>query len=239
MVSKESHSVRQGGNFSETRVHERIIKRKISLICMVFTDRLEAGRVLAEKLHLAKNNVIVLAIPRGGVEIVYEIAKQINFPLDIVISKKIPYPGQPELAIGAVCNDVVSLDESFVKVHDIDMEYINEEVRKLQRLIEQRYKSLTGRNKFPSVRGKVVILTDDGVATGHTFMAAIHFVRSHKPKLLIAAIPVGPPDTLEIIKKNVDELIVIEQPTFFMAVGEFYRNFEQLEDENVINYLRK
>ena len=174
---------------------------------MVFNDRLEAGNLLAKRLNVSKENVIVLAIPRGGVEVGYSIAKKLNCSLDIVISKKLPYPGQPELAIGAVCNDIVSLDDSFVKIHGIGKEYVNEEVKKLQRLIRQRYTLLTGRNKFPSVKGKIVVLTDDGVATGHTFMAAVDFVKSHKPKLLIAAIPVGPPDTLEIIKKNVDKLL--------------------------------
>jgi len=206
---------------------------------MVFNDRFEAGRMLADKLKKYKGKAIVLAIPRGGVEVGYALAKQLSCPLDIVISKKVPYPGQPELAIGAVCNDVVSLDEPLITAQNISSSYVKEEIDKLKATIKNRYKELTGKSKFPVLKGRIVIITDDGIATGHTFFAAVDFVNSKKPRSVIAAIPVGPPENLETVKEKVDELVAIEKPEFFMAVGEFYRDFEQLTDEAVVSYLKK
>lgn len=206
---------------------------------MTLSNRLEAGNLLADKLEKYKRKAIVLAIPRGGVEIGYSLAKQLNCPLDIIISKKIPYPGQPELAIGAVCNDMVSLDNSLISVHDISRSYVEDEINKLKATIKNRYTKLTGKTHFPDIRDKVVIVTDDGLATGHTFFAAVEFVKSQNPKKIIAAVPVGPPDNLEILKKKVDELVVLEVPEYFMAVGEFYGEFTQLTDEDVLSYLKK
>lgn len=206
---------------------------------MAFINRLEAGRNLANKLGEYKGRCLVLAIPRGGVEVGYALAQQLNCPLDIIISKKIPYPGQPELAIGAVCNDMVSLDNSLISVHDISRSYVEDEINKLKATIKNRYTKLTGKTHFPDIRDKVVIVTDDGLATGHTFFAAVEFVKSQKPKKIIAAVPVGPPDNLEILKKKVDELVVLEVPEYFMAVGEFYGEFTQLTDEDVLSYLKK
>lgn len=206
---------------------------------MAFADRFEAGRQLAEMLskYKGRKDVIVLAIPRGGVETGYALASGLKCPLDIVISKKIPYPGQPELAIGAVCNDFVSLDSELIAVQRIGKEYVDAEISRLKESVKERYAKLAGKKDFPQLRGKTVILTDDGVATGHTFIAAADFVKSKKPASLIGAIPVGPPESLEIIKEKVDELVAIEKPEFFMAVGEFYRDFEQVSDEDVLKYL--
>ncbi|MBS3133126.1 phosphoribosyltransferase [Candidatus Woesearchaeota archaeon] len=208
---------------------------------MLFNDRFEAGRQLAEKLSKYKNrkDVMVIAIPRGGVEVGYAIARQLCCPLDIVISKKVPYPGQPELAIGAICNDVVSLDEQLIAAHSISSNYVNEEITKLKAAVKTRYTQLTGRTEPAEIKGKAVIITDDGIATGHTFFAAVDFVNGKKPLLVVAAVPVGPPENLEILRKMVDELVAIEKPAFFMAVGEFYRDFEQLSDEDVASYLKK
>ncbi len=208
---------------------------------MAFSDRFEAGRQLAERLseYKGRKDVIVLAIPRGGVETGYALASELKCPLDIVISKKIPYPGQPELAIGAVCNDFVSLDTELIAVQRIGKGYVDAEISRLKESVKERYAKLTGKKDFPQLRGKTVILTDDGVATGHTFIAAVDFVRSKKPKSVIAAIPVGPPETLEMIMEKVDELVAIEEPEFFMAVGEFYRDFEQVSDEEVLSYLKR
>ncbi len=208
---------------------------------MTFNDRLDAGRQLAEKLseYEGRKDVIVLAIPRGGVEVGYALASQLKCQLDIVISKKIPYPGQPELAIGAVCNDFISLDEPLIEVQKISRNYVDAEIGKLKAVIRERYELLSGKKDFPQLKNKIVILTDDGIATGHTFLAAIEFVSSRKPKLVIAAIPVGPPESLDIVKEKVDELVAIEKQSFFMSVGEFYRDFEQLSDEDVRKYLSK
>ncbi len=202
---------------------------------MPFADRFDAGRQLAGRLseYEGMKDVIVLAIPRGGVEVGYALASQLKCPLDIVISKKIPYPGQPELAIGAVCNDFVSLDEPLIAVQKVSRGYIDTEVGKLKAAVRERYEKLAGKKDFPQLKNKIAILVDDGIATGHTFLAAVNFVKSKKPKSVIAAIPVGPPESLEIIKEKVDKLVAIEKPSFFMAVGEFYRDFEQVSDEDV------
>lgn len=207
----------------------------------MFKNRFDAGKRLAEMLanYREKEDVLMLAIPRGGVQVGYAIVKELSCPLDVVISKKIPYPGQQELAIGAVCNDVVSLDSELIKEHDIDKNYVEKEIKKLKGAIFKRYTALTGHNKFPDISKKTVIVVDDGIATGHTLMAAIKFVRSQKTTRLIAAIPVGPKENIEVIEKMVDELVVLENPVFFMAVGEFYRDFEQLSDEDVARYLKK
>ena len=207
---------------------------------MAFSDRFEAGSQLATKLsqYKGKPNLIVLAIPRGGVETGYALARELRCPLDIVISKKIPYPGQPELAIGAVCNDLVSLDNEFVSMHNIGTKYVDEEIKKLKSSIRDRYFKLTAKHNYPQIKDRLAIITDDGIATGHTFLAAVDFVKSKKPKKVIAAIPVGPPENIEIIKKKVDELVVIDTPAFFMAVGEFYRDFAQTSDEDVLKYIK-
>ncbi len=206
----------------------------------MFADRFDAGRQLAVMLqeYRGREDVIVLAIPRGGVETGYALASGLKCPLDIVISKKLPYPGQPELAIGAVCNDMVSLDESLIRAATISRSYINAEIDKLKALVRERYSKLAGKPAFSEIRGKVVILADDGIATGHTFLAAVDFVRSRKPKSVIAAIPVGPPESLDIIKGNVDGIVAIEKPSFFIAVGEFYRDFKQVSDDDVLKYMK-
>ncbi len=208
---------------------------------MPFTDRFDAGRQLAERLHEYKGgrDVIVLAIPRGGVEVGYALASQLKCPLDIVISKKIHYPGQPELAIGAVCNDFVSLDEPLISVQKISRGYVDSEIGKLKASVRERYEKLAGKKDFPQLKNRTVILTDDGIATGHTFLAAVDFINSRKPKSVIAAIPVGPPERIGIIGEKVNRLVALEKPSFFMAVGEFYGDFEQLSDDDVRKYLSK
>src|SRR3989338_9026396 len=121
---------------------------------MLFNDRFEAGRQLAEKLSKYKNrkDVMVIAIPRGGVEVGYAIARQLKCPLDIVISKKIPYPGQPELAIGAVCNDFVSLDAPLIAMQKISRGYVDAEIGKLKAAVKERYEKLAGKKGFPQLR---------------------------------------------------------------------------------------
>ncbi len=207
---------------------------------MPFADRFDAGRQLAERLagYKGRKDVIVLAIPRGGVEAGYALASQLKCPLDIVISKKIPYPGQPEVAIGAVCNGFVSLDKPLIAVHEIGAAYVDAEIGKLKAAVRERYERLAGKRDFPPLGNKTVILTDDGIATGHTFLAAVDFINGRKPKSVIAAIPVGPPEGLEMIREKVDRLVAIERPPLFMAVGEFYRDFEQLSDGDVLKYMK-
>ena len=208
---------------------------------MVFSNRLEAGRFLADRLleYKGKKGVVVLAIPRGGIETGFAIARELGCSLDVVVSKKIPFPGQPEVAIGAVCNEAVSLDEPFISLSGISDEYVSEEIRRIRSEVRDRYGRLNSGKDFPEFEGKTVILTDDGIATGHTFEAAADFIRSRNPLKLIAAVPVGPPDSGKALKGKFDDMEVIEKPVNFMAVGQFYRDFRQLSDGDVLKYLNR
>ena len=170
----------------------------------MFAERGEAGRLLAEKLLFLrpKQSLLVLAIPRGGVVIGKIIADTLKIPLGVIYAKKIPTPGQPELAAGA-------------------------------RMVRTRKFGPT-----PEVRGKEVILTDDGIATGETVRAAIIYLKKKRAKKIILAVPVSPKDSLKKIKPLVDKAIVLQTPRFFSAVGEFYLKFPQVTDKEVLQLLQ-
>src|SRR3989344_37782 len=203
---------------------------------MIFKDRFEAAKLLAKELSGYKNNkdAIILAIPRGGLQTGNMLAKELKLPLDIALSKKIGYPGNEEYAIGAVTlyNEVV--DESFE-----DKKYIESEVKKIRQSLKERYEKYHGKKNPIPIKGKIVILTDDGVATGRTMMALIEALKKEKPKKIIVAVPVGPPDTIDMLKKVADEVICLQTPEPFFAIGQFYANFEQVEDEEAIRLLRE
>ncbi len=207
----------------------------------MFQDRKEAGRLLAKELarYKGSKNAIVLAIPRGGVEVGFEIAKELQLPLDIVMSKKIPMPGNPELAIGAVSLDnSISLDTPLINQYNISEEYVNKEIDRISKDIEKRYKALSSR-PFPDLERKVVILTDDGIAMGHTMYAAIRFIKRKRPAELIVAVPVVPVNVPLPIQEKADKYITLSREESFMAVGQFYRNFPQVEDEDVKRMLKE
>ncbi len=211
---------------------------------MLFPNRHAAGKQLAEKLQKYKSlpDVIVLAIPRGGLEVGYELAISLHVPLDIVVTKKIPAPNNEELAIGAVAyGKEVVLYEDLVQMYHIEDDYINRHVDRLHELIEQRYADYHNTKKptFPNLQGKVVILTDDGIATGYTMMAAIHFIQKQEPAELIVAVPVSAKETADTIRSMVDELIVLHIPLSFMAVGQFYKDFPQVDDAQAKQYLKR
>lgn len=206
----------------------------------MFTDRFDAGRQLAAKLgkYRGSKGVIALGIPRGGVEVAYSIVKELKVKLGIAVSKKLSFPGNPELAIGAVAfGGVVSLDDSFVLQHGVGEGYVEAEKSKLAAEIRRRYQAYGV--EFPSVKGKIAIVVDDGMATGHTVLAAVRSVRKGKPKKIIVAVPVSSQQALDLVRKEADEVICLDAPEFFMAVGEFYRDFPQLSDEDVVDYLKK
>lgn len=193
-------------------------------------DRKEAGLLLAEKLLDYKNkNVLVLAIPRGGVPVAAEIAKHLNLGMDLVIAKKIPHPMNAEFAIGSVAADVVLLDP----VKDIPRHYIETTTEKLKHEMGERYTSLTGKTKLPSVKNKIIILVDDGIATGNTLLAAASMLRKKGAQKIIVAVPVLPYDRIKKMESKVDELIYLQAPGYFPGVGAFYRNFDQVSDEQV------
>lgn len=199
-------------------------------------DRKEAGLLLAEKLMQYKNkNAIVLAIPRGGVPVGAIIASQLDLPLDLVISKKIPHPMNAEFAIGSVAADVVLLDP----VNNVSSEYITSTVDRLKKEINDRYKQLTGKINFPAVKNKTIIVVDDGIATGNTLLGGVEMLRKKNAGKIIAVVPVIPFDRVKKIKDKVDDLIFLQAPEYFPGVGAFYRNFDQVSDEEVKSLLNE
>ncbi len=208
---------------------------------MLFKDRIQAGQELAKKLLKYKDkDIIILAIPRGGVVIAYEIAKALNSPLDLIIPRKIGAPYQPELAIGAVTQDgTIILNEDIVNYLPIPNGYIEAEAEKQKLEIERRLIKYRGNAIEPNVENKIVIIVDDGIATGATMLAAIASIRKKNPLEIVVAIPVAPAETLKKIKEYADEIVCLYTPEPFFAIGQFYEKFEQLEDEEVIEILNK
>lgn len=204
-----------------------------------FRDRVEAGELLGRELsYLRGEKAVVLGIPRGGVVAACEVAEALDADLDIVLSRKLRTPGHPELALGSVAEDgKVFLNETVVWEVRADDAYIQQE-KAIQLLEITRRKELIRRilPKVPLER-RLVIIIDDGVATGATFQAALWAVRQERPRKLIAALPVGPEDTLRRLSADADEIICLRAPPFFAAVGQFYLLFEQVTDEYVLEIL--
>jgi putative phosphoribosyl transferase len=200
----------------------------------ILKDRMEAGFLLSEKLKKYKNsNSVILAIPRGGVPIGYEIAKRLNLPLDIVLSKKIGHPFNKEFAIGAV-----SLDSAIVDEHpDVSIEYKENETIRLRELLRQKYKLYRGNRKPIAVEGKNVIIVDDGIATGNTLLVSIAMLRKENPAKIIVAVPVLPYDSLKKFEQNTDEFIYLIASKNFRGVGSFYEHFYQVQDDEVMEML--
>lgn len=204
-----------------------------------FRNRNEAGRCLAARLtHLHDEKPVVLALPRGGVAVAAEVAQSLHAPLDIVLVRKIGAPFQPELAVGAVADGghietVINPD-----VADFVPEaWIGEEkVRQLQEIERRRAVYVGGRPRVP-VAGRTAILVDDGIATGATMLAALRSVRRANPKRLVLAVPVAPPDILPELRAEADEVVCLQAPHPFGAIGAFYEDFHQLDDAEVIRLL--
>ena len=206
-----------------------------------FANRVEAGKRLASELeNLVGKNAIVLAIPRGGVVLGYEIAKAFNVPLDVIIPRKIGAPDNPELAIGAMTEDgTIILDKNLVSYLGVTKDYIREESEHQKNEIERRLKLYRGIEPYPSLRGKDVIIVDDGIATGSTMKAALASVKNRGAKTVTVAVPVGPPSTIEELKKQAENVVCPYTPEYFQAIGQFYVDFEQTTDEEVIQLLKK
>jgi predicted phosphoribosyltransferase len=206
---------------------------------MIFKDRHEAGQQLARELSKYKNkkDVIVLGIPRGGVEVAFNIAKTLKVPLSMVVTKKIGHPFESEFAIGAVSpGGHYSINKQYQA--EAGEGYIKNTIKELTKEINRRYKEYTN-EKLPKLKNKIVILVDDGLATGFTMLSAVEYAQSQNPKKIIVAIPVAAQDSFEKVKAAANEVVCLQVPVFFAAVGGFYQNFMQLEDEEVKYYLKE
>ncbi|WP_163516958.1 phosphoribosyltransferase [Gelidibacter japonicus] len=200
---------------------------------MKFKDRIEAANLLAEKLATYKNkNAIILAIPRGGVPMGNVVANQLKLPLEVVLSKKIGHPLHKEFAIGAVTLGSRVLSDSASQVSD---GYIEKETKEIRALLSERYQDYYGKKAPLKLKDKILIIVDDGIATGNTIMSTIEMLHAEQPEKIIVAIPVSPKSTLQKLQDSlyIDEVICLSAPANFMSVGQFYEDFEQVDDAEV------
>lgn len=206
----------------------------------MFHDRADAARKLAAALQEYKAcKPLILAIPRGGVVTGAVLARELGGDLDVVLSRKLRAPGQPELAIGAISEDgQVQLDRHTVKALDVTHDYLEQEKQHQLSEIARRKKLFRRVRAEAPVAGRVVVVTDDGIATGSTMLAALETVRLQRPKELVVAVPVAPADRLTIFEGRCDRLVCLHSPVDFWAVGQFYENFSTVEDEDVVELLK-
>ena len=208
----------------------------------IFKDREDAGLKLAMRLKEYKDqkNILVLALPRGGVVTGYAISRYLNVPLDIVIVRKLGFPGQPEFGIGAVSETgTIVLNQSTIDSYEVPKEYIAREVYRQKEEIARRVKIYRSGEEIPEIEGKTIILVDDGVATGATLKAAISTLRGQHAAKLAVALPVAPYEVAGEIEKMVDEFVCLETPVDFVAVGAYYHDFTQVSDEAVVGLLAR
>ncbi len=207
---------------------------------MAFKDRIDAGRQLAAALLKFKDapKTIVIGLPRGGVVVAYEVAKALHLPLDVIVPRKIGAPHNPELAIGAIAGDTIQLDQALIAHLGVSPTFIEEEIANERREAERRLALFRKGKPAQNFTGSTILLVDDGIATGSTMRASIAYLKKMKAKHIVAAVPVGPPDTITELKKLVDEVICPYTPASFYAVGQFYETFSQTEDTEVIHLLR-
>ena len=211
----------------------------------MYIDRVEAGERLAEALESAGpfENPIILALPRGGVPVAYEVAKRLHAPLDVIIVRKLGAPFNKEFAIGALVEgepERVVLNEEAVYRLGVDKRYLDQVVAEEREELHRRQELYRGsQNPLKHLEGKTVILIDDGIATGYTMKAALAAIREQNPAAIIVAVPVAPADTLDEMERLADRVVVLETPEPFWAVGAHYEKFDQTSDEEVIELLKK
>lgn len=203
---------------------------------MLFHDRDDAAMKMIPLLSGYKNEEgVVLAVPRGGVPIGFRIAMEYNFPLELLLTKKIGHPSNEELAIGAVSLENEVIDDRFT----IPQTFIEEQIKKIRKSLQERYKKFMGDRQPVDLYHKTVIIIDDGIATGNTMMAAIKLIRARQPKQIVVAVPVAPLRTANKIKELVEDFVCMHIPDFFSGVGQFYRDFSQVSDAEVIQLMKK
>lgn len=206
----------------------------------MFRNREEAGRILADELSQYRNDptALILALPRGGVAVGYQLSLALHVPLDVFITRKIGAPGNPEYAIGAVAETGSRyLNQDAVSSFGLSRHELERLTHIQEKEIARRRDLYRQGRPLPKLTGRTVLLVDDGIATGSTFMASALAIRGLQPRRLVGVIPVGPPSTLHEVRSHVDELVVLMTPDPFYAVGNFFTDFTQVEDRDVIQYL--
>lgn len=207
----------------------------------IFRDRCDAGRQLAQRLaHLKEEDPVVLALPRGGVAVGFEIARTLGAPLDVMVVRKLGAPDQPELGIGAIGPaGITLLDDRTIEALELSTEEV-ERIARVERIeLERRIAEYRGGKNPPDVGGRTVILADDGLATGVSALAAVRATRADHPRRIVLAIPVCAKETATRMSDEVDELVCVSIPERFLAVGLWYSEFEQLTDEEVVMLLHE
>jgi putative phosphoribosyl transferase len=205
----------------------------------MFDDRVDAGKKLARALTKYKGKkVLVLAIPRGGVEVGYQVAKYLNADFSVLVSRKLPYPDNPEAGFGAIAEDgsMVIFENAEMWVPREDIERI---IERQKEAIKERIEIIRKGQPLPEIANKTVILVDDGIAMGSTMRAAITLCRNRGAKKIVAAVPVSGGEVAQEIEKMVDELVVLETPEFFRAVAQVYRNWHDCSYQEVVGIMEK
>jgi len=208
----------------------------------LFKDRFEAGRMLARELmHYAdRDDVVVLALPRGGVPVAFEVAKALNAPLDVFLVRKLGLPGREELAMGAIASGGVRvLNEEVVGWYKVNEKVIDSVAQREQRELERRERAYRGNRAMPLLRNRTAILVDDGLATGTTMRAAVSALRKYNPARIVIAVPTAPQETCREFREVVDSIVCATTPQPFWAIGAWYEDFSQTTDEEVRDLLDK
>lgn len=208
----------------------------------LFENRTDAGRQLAEALgaYAGRSDLIVLALPRGGVPVAYEVARALKAPLDLLIVRKLGTPGNPELAMGAIASGGASvLNRDVVSIYRISDEVIENAAAKERQELERRERLYRGDRPYPDIENRCIIVVDDGIATGATMRAGLAALRQRNPSCIVVAVPLAPVDTVERLRAEVDEVVCLMTPEPFFAVGQGYRDFSQTTDDEVREILTR
>jgi putative phosphoribosyl transferase len=203
---------------------------------LIFRDRAHAGQVLAGALtkYADRNDVIVLGLPRGGVPVAYEVAKELHAPLDVIVVRKLGVPGWEEVAMGAIASGGVRvINEQVVRGSDISAEQLEQAAARELLELRRREMAYRGHAGVPCIEGKTVIIVDDGIATGATIRAAVLALRQQGPASIVIAVPTSAADSCNMLEPLVDEFVTLTKPMYFRSVGQWYENFPQTSDAEV------
>jgi putative phosphoribosyl transferase len=204
-----------------------------------FTDRTEAGRILAERVAVLRlDDPVVLALPRGGVPVAHEIARRLDVPFDVLVTRKIGCPGQPELGVGAIAEGGEPVfDTDLLRRLGLTERDVDTTIRRERDELDRRVTAYREGRELPPLKGRDVVLVDDGLATGGTARAALAAVRAKEASRVVLAVPVGAAQTVEALSADADDVVVLAAPSAFRAVGQWYRQFDQLTDADVLELL--